>query len=306
MIYQNVLQLIGKTPLLKLNKITGDREASLFVKLEFCNPGGSVKDRIAINMIEEAEKTGKLKPGATIVEPTSGNTGIGLALVGAVKGYKVILVMPESMSEERKRLLKAYGAELILTPLEEGMAGSVARAEELLAENPDYFMPSQFENPANPEAHMKTTARELLAELNRIDALVAGVGTGGTLTGTARILKERFPKMLVFAVEPADSPVLSGGKSGPHMIQGIGAGFIPTVLERDLIDEIITIGNREAYEMSLKLARKEGLLVGISAGANVLAALKVAGKLGPGKNVVTFIPDTGERYLSLHSSFKLL
>ncbi|MEJ6949805.1 cysteine synthase A [Natronospora cellulosivora (SeqCode)] len=304
MIYENVISLINNTPLVKLNKIAS--EYNIYAKLESFNPGGSIKDRIALNMVENAEKKGLLKAGATIVEPTSGNTGIGLSLVGAVKGYKVILVMPESMSDERKKLLKSYGAELILTPAEEGMRGSVEKAEELLAENPDYYMPSQFENLANPEAHIKTTAQELLADLDRIDSFVAAVGTGGTLTGTGQVLKEKFPEIQITAVEPKDSAVISGEKPGPHMIQGIGAGFIPNVLNQDLIDNIITIGNKEAYKMSLRLASEEGILAGISAGANVLAALKVAKELGKDKNIVTIIPDTGERYLSLHKVFDIV
>lgn len=304
MIYENVLSLINNTPLVKLNKLAA--EYNIYAKLESFNPGGSIKDRIALNMVEVAEKKGLLKAGATIVEPTSGNTGIGLSLVGAVKGYKVILVMPESMSDERKKLLKSYGAELILTPAEKGMRGSVDKAEELVAENPDYYMPSQFDNPANPEAHVKTTARELLADMDRIDAFVAAVGTGGTLTGSGQVLKEKFPEIQITVVEPEDSAVLSGEKAGPHMIQGIGAGFIPNVLKRDLIDKIISIGNKEAYKMSLRLASEEGILAGISAGANVLAAIKVAEELGKDKNIVTIIPDTGERYLSLHKVFDMV
>jgi len=304
MIYQNVLPLIGKTPMVKLNKIAP--EGNIYAKLEFFNPGGSVKDRIALNMIEEAEKRGELRPGITIIEPTSGNTGIGLAMVAAIKGYKLILVMPESMSKERKELLKFYGAELVLTPLEEGMAGAVKRVKEIIKENPGYFMPSQFNNPDNPEAHVKTTAREILEELDRIDAFVTGVGTGGTLTGIGKVLKEHFPELRIYAVEPAASPVLSGGNPGPHMIQGIGAGFIPEILDMELIDRIITIGNLEAYRMSAELASKEGLMVGISSGANVLAATRVARELKKGSNIVTLLPDTGERYLSLHSAFEML
>jgi len=304
MIYQNVLPLIGKTPMVKLNKIAP--EGNIYAKLEFFNPGGSVKDRIALNMIEEAEKRGELRPGITIIEPTSGNTGIGLAMVAAIKGYKLILVMPESMSKERKELLKFYGAELVLTPLEEGMAGAVKRVKEIIKENPGYFMPSQFNNPDNPEAHVKTTAREILEELDKIDAFVTGVGTGGTLTGIGKVLKEHFPELRIYAVEPAASPVLSGGNPGPHMIQGIGAGFIPEILDMELIDRIITIGNLEAYRMSAELASKEGLMVGISSGANVLAATRVARELKKGSNIVTLLPDTGERYLSLHSAFEML
>ncbi len=303
MIYNNILELVGNTPIIKLNKISGGH--NIYAKMELFNPGGSVKDRIAVNMIKRAEEDGSLKPGNTIVEPTSGNTGIGLAMVAAVKGYKVILVMPESMSKERRKLLKAYGAELILTPKEEGMQGALDKANELLQENSDHYIPSQFENPANPEAHRKNTALEIAKEFDQLDALVVGVGTGGTLTGTAEVLKNEFPGLKVYAVEPEDSPVLSGGEPGSHMIQGIGAGFIPEILKQELIDEVVTVSNQESYQMTKKLSEKEGIMVGISSGANVVAALKVAKKINSKKNIITFLPDTGERYLSTHKAFEL-
>ncbi len=300
MIYENATELVGNNPLVKLSQIT---DKNIFAKLESYNPGGSIKDRIALKMIEKAEESGELKPNSTIVEPTSGNTGIGLGVVAAVKGYDLILVMPESMSKERRKLLKAYGAELILTEAEKGMTGSVEKAEEIIAENPEYFMPSQFENPANPLAHEEHTAQELIDDLEQISALVIGVGTGGTLTGTGKVLKEKFPKMKIYAVEPDDSPVISGGQPGPHKIQGIGAGFIPEVLDQDLIDDVITIKNKQAFRMAKKLARQEGLLVGISAGANVKASLKVARDYSAEDNIVTVLPDTGERYLSVSNLF---
>jgi cysteine synthase A len=257
-------------------------------------------------MVEEAERQGRLKPGATIVEPTSGNTGIGLALVSAVRGYKLILVMPESMSMERASLLSSYGAQLVLTAAWEGMKGSIKEAETIVAQNPSYFMPDQFSNPANPAVHRKTTAVEIWDALDgKIDAFVAAVGTGGTITGCGEVFKERNAKVLVIAVEPAGSPVLSGGDPGPHKIQGIGAGFIPKVLNRSILDRVITVTDDEAYQTSKLLAKKEGLLVGISAGANVFAAQKVADELGPGKNVVTILPDTGERYISVEKYFNI-
>jgi len=297
----NILELIGDTPLVKLNRLVGPEDASVYVKLEWFNPGGSVKDRIAWSMIEEAEKAGRLKPGDVIVEPTSGNTGIGLAMVAAAKGYKAILVMPDTMSLERRKLLRAYGAELVLTPGAEGMRGAVRKAEELVAENPNYFMPQQFKNPANPKVHRETTGRELLEQAEQIggiDALVVGVGTGGTLTGAGEVLKEKYPHLKIYAVEPADSPVLSGGKPGPHKIQGIGPGFVPEILNTEIYDGVITVKNEEAFETGRRLAKEEGILGGISTGANVFAALKVARELGKGKNVVTVSPSNGERYLS--------
>jgi cysteine synthase A len=280
--------------------------ATIYGKVEFFNPGGSVKDRICLNMIDEAERLGALKSGGTIVEPTSGNTGIGLALVAAVRGYKLILVMPESMSMERASLLSSYGAQLVLTPAWEGMKGAIRESESIIAQNPSYFMPDQFSNPANPAMHKKTTALEILESLDgKIDAFVAAVGTGGTITGCGEVFKERIPNVKVIAVEPAGSPVLSGGEPGPHKIQGIGAGFIPKVLNRAILDRVMTVTDDEAYQTAKQLSKKEGLLVGISAGANVFAAQKVAQELGPGKNVVTILCDTGERYISIEKYFNI-
>jgi cysteine synthase A len=294
-----ITELIGNTPVVRLNKVAGKDDAVIWTKLESFNPGGSVKDRICLSMIEAAEKEGKIKPGATIIEPTSGNTGIGLAMVCAAKGYKLVLTMPETMSVERRMLLKAYGAELILTPGSEGMKGAVMRAEELAKENKNYFIPQQFKNPANPEIHRRTTAQEILRQVKEsIDAFVSGVGTGGTITGVGEVLKSKYPGIKIVAVEPAASPVLSGGTPGPHKIQGIGAGFIPDVLNMKIIDAIITVKDDEAKETAVRLAEKEGLLVGISSGAAAFAALKVARELGKGKTVVVIFPDTGERYLS--------
>ncbi|MDO8672974.1 MAG: cysteine synthase A [Dehalococcoidia bacterium] len=296
----NVLQLIGDTPLVKLGRIGQANTATIYGKLESRNPGGSIKDRIAVAMVEEAERDGRLKPGATIVEPTSGNTGIGLAIVAAVKGYRLVLTMPEDMSVERRRLLGRFGAEFVLTPAIEGMSGAVWAAEDLARRNPDYFMPQQFENKANPDIHRRTTAREIIEATNgRLDAFVAGVGTGGTITGVGEVLKRELPHVLIVAVEPARSPVLQGGKSRPHGIQGIGASFIPGVLNRAVIDEIIGVEDEEAIAMTARLTREEGLLVGISSGANVHASLLLARRLGPGKTVVTILPDTGERYLTV-------
>lgn len=297
---------IGKTPLVRLNRLSPEGGASIFGKVEFFNPGGSVKDRICLNMIDEAERQGHLKPGGTLVEATSGNTGIGLALVSAVRGYKLILVMPESMSMERASLLSSYGAQLILTPAWEGMKGSIKEAESIVAQNPDYFMPNQFSNPANPAIHRKTTALEIWEALEgKIDAFVAAVGTGGTITGCGEVFKDRSPSIKIIAVEPAGSPVLSGGEPGPHKIQGIGAGFIPQVLNRSILDRVITVTDEDAYQTTKLLAKKEGLLVGISTGANVFAARQVAEELGPGKNVVTVLCDTGERYLSIEKYFNI-
>jgi cysteine synthase A len=289
---------IGNTPLVRLSKLTGARSAAVWGKLESANPGGSVKDRIALAMIERAEKDGHIKPGATIVEPTSGNTGIGLSLVCAVKGYKLVLTMPDTMSQERRRLLGAYGAELVLTPGSQGMRGAIEMAETLVAERKG-FMPQQFRNPANPAVHQETTGPEIVKALEgKIDAFVAGVGTGGTITGVGHVLRANNPKVLIMAVEPADSPVLSGGDPGPHRIQGIGAGFIPDVLDTAVYNDVMTVDNDDAIDTAVRLAREEGLFVGISSGANVFAALRVAKKLGPGHNVVTMLCDTGERYLS--------
>jgi len=302
-IANSILDLIGMTPMVKLNQLSPKTGATIAAKIESFNPGGSVKDRIALNMIEDAEERGILKPGSIVIEPTSGNTGIGLAMVCAVKGYRLILVMPESMSLERRKLLKAYGAEFVLTPAEQGMKGAVKKAEEL-AKAHGYFMPLQFENPANPAVHEATTAQELLKQTNgKLDAFVATIGTGGTFTGVAKVLKSKIPHVKFIAVEPTASPVLSGGTPGPHKIQGIGAGFIPKVLDTGLIDQIITVPYEEAFNFARQLSTKEGILAGISSGAAVYAAQKVANNLGPEKLVVTILPDTGERYLSVEGLF---
>ena len=299
-IADTVLDIIGNTPLVRLHRVVPEGSAEVLGKLESNNPGGSVKDRIALSMIEDAEATGRLKANDTIVEPTSGNTGIGLAMVAAVKGYRIILTMPEDMSVERRKLLSRFGAELVLTPAIEGMSGAVFAAQELV-EKHGYFMAQQFDNPANPEVHRRTTAPEILkATGGRLDALVTGVGTGGTITGVGEVLKEHDPNILVVAVEPAASPVLAGGKAGLTGIQGIGASFVPSVLNRDIYDELIAVTDEEAYAMTLRLTKEEGLLVGISAGANVHASLQVAERLGAGKRIVTTLCDTGERYLSVN------
>jgi cysteine synthase A len=297
----NVLALVGGTPIVRLNRLPRPGGAAVLAKIEWFNPGGSVKDRIAVAMIEDAERRGLLKPGGTIVEPTSGNTGIGLAIVAAVKGYRLILTMPDDMSVERQRLLQRLGAEIHLTPAIEGMTGAVFAAEELVREHPDFFMPQQFQNPANPDIHRRTTALEVLEALEGgpIDAFVAGVGTGGTLTGVGEVLKEKMPGVQVIAVEPARSPVLSGGRARPHAIQGIGASFVPGVLNRAIIDRIIQVRDEDALAWSRRLAREEGLLAGISSGAAAFAACQVAAELRPDQVVVTVLPDTGERYLSL-------
>lgn len=298
MIFNNIYETIGKTPLVKLNRLVNEEMAEVLVKLEYFNPGGSVKDRIALSMIEAAENEGLLTKGQTIIEPTSGNTGIGLSMVGAAKGYRVILVMPETMSVERRKLMKAYGAEIILTEGAKGMGGAIEMAAKLTAEN-GYFMPQQFKNIANPAIHMKTTANEIISQTDgNIDMFVAGVGTGGTITGVGKILKESLPAVKIIAVEPESSPVLSGGRPGPHKIQGIGAGFIPEIMDISIIDEIITVSNEEAMETGRKLGKLEGILVGISSGAAVFAALKKAEEIGKGKRIVAIAPDTGERYLS--------
>ncbi len=305
-VHKEITEAIGHTPLVRLNRLSKPGSATIYGKVEFFNPGGSVKDRICLNMINEAERQGKLKPGGTIVEPTSGNTGIGLALISAVRGYKLILVMPESMSMERASLLSSYGAQLVLTPAWEGMKGSIREAESLLSQNPSYFMPDQFSNPANPAMHRMTTAPEILEAMDgKIDAFVAAVGTGGTITGCGEVFKERNPNVHVVAVEPTGSPVLSGGEPGPHKIQGIGAGFIPKVLNRKVVDRVITVTDDEAYQTAKRISKQEGILVGISSGANVFAAQKVAEELGPGKNVVTILCDTGERYISIEKYFNI-
>jgi cysteine synthase A len=294
----SILDHIGNTPLVPIRRLSPHPHVQIWAKLEFMNPGGSVKDRIALSMVEAAERDGKLEPGGGIVEPTSGNTGIGLALVGAVKGYRVILTMPESMSIERRKLLMGFGAELELTPATDGMRGAIQRAEQLVVEN-GYFMPQQFQNPANPQVHRRTTGPEILRQCrNRIDYLVAGIGTGGTITGVGEMLRVAYPEVQVIGVEPATSAVLSGGEPGPHKIQGIGAGFIPDVLNTQLLDEVISVTNQEAFEIARKLARAEGLLAGISSGAAMAATLKVAARLETPTTVVTVLPSTGERYLS--------
>jgi len=304
-VFNSVLELIGHTPIVKLNRIVPDGYADIFVKLESFNPGGSIKDRIALSMIEDAEKKGFLKPGSTIIEPTSGNTGIGIAMICAVKGYRCILVMPESMSLERIYILKSYGAEVVLTPAYEGMEGSIKKADELNKKIENSIILRQFDNPANPEVHRKTTAQEILRVMDKIDAFVAGIGTGGTITGVGEILKKTNPDIQIVGVEPEASAVLSGEKPGPHKIPGIGAGFIPSILNLSIIDRIIKVSDNDAYKMSTRLAREEGLFVGISAGANVYASLEVAKKLGRGKKVVTVLPDTGERYFSVSQYYNV-
>lgn len=296
---QNILQTIGNTPLVKLNKIIDKDSADIYAKIESFNPGSSVKDRIALNMIEDAEKKEILKQGSVIIEPISGNTGIGLAIVAAVKGYKTIFTMPENFSVERRKLLQFLGAEIILTDKKKGMNGTIEKAEELVKEK-GYFMPQQFENPANPQMHKKTTSKEIIKQLDNIelDYFVAGVGTGGTISGTGEIFKNHYNDIKIIAVEPKDSPVLSGGKPGPHNVQGIGAGFIPKIYNPDVVDEIMQVSNKDSYETSRKLAQEEGILCGISSGGNVWAALQVAKKAGKGKTIVVIICDTGERYLS--------
>jgi len=292
------LELIGDTPVDRLNRIPGQSSAEVWAKLESRNPGGSVKDRIALAMIDAAERAGRLPKNGTVIEPTSGNTGIGLALVAAVKEYPLVLTMPDTMSDERRNLLAAYGAQLVLTPDTKGMHAAIRRAEELLAEHAEYFMPQQFTNPANPEVHRRTTAEELLRQVPQLDAFVAGVGTGGTITGVGEVLKERRPEARVVAVEPAASPALSQGTPGYHEIQGIGAGFVPDILNRAVIDDIRTVTDADAATCTRRLAREEGILVGISSGAACHAALEVARELGPGKTVAVIFPDTGERYLT--------
>jgi cysteine synthase A len=293
------LDLVGHTPVLRLNRLPGKDDAEIWAKLENYNPGGSVKDRICLAMITQAERVGRIKPGDTIVEPTSGNTGIGLALVCAVRGYNLILTMPDTMSEERRSLLAAYGAKVVLTPDTRGMHGAISKAEELVRNNPGYYMPQQFSNPANPEIHFNSTGPELVEQLDRIDAFISGVGTGGTISGVGRYLREKIqPPPLIVAVEPKNSQVLAGGEPGFHKIQGIGAGFIPQNLDTSVYDEVIAVSDEDAAAVSRRLAREEGVLVGISSGANCCAALQIARRLGPGKIVVVVFCDTGERYLT--------
>ena len=301
-IYQDITQLIGRTPLLELVNYEREHQldAKILAKLKYFNPAGSVKDRVAAAMIDEAEKSGRLKPGAVLIEPTSGNTGIGLAAVAAARGYRVILTMPETMSVERRNLLKAYGAQIVLTEGARGMSGAIAKAEELAAQTPGSIIPSQFTNPANPQAHIATTGPEIWEDTDgKVDYFVAGVGTGGTVTGVGQYLKSQNPNVKVVAVEPSDSPVLSGGKAGPHKIQGIGAGFVPEILDTSVYDEIIPVAAEDAFEAGRTLARHEGVLVGISSGAAVWAAAQIAKRPeNAGKNIVVLLPDTGERYLS--------
>jgi cysteine synthase len=299
-VYEDITQTIGNTPLVKLHRVTDGAQATVLAKLEARNPGGSVKDRIGWSMIQAAERDGKIGPETTIIEPTSGNTGIALALVAAARGYRLLLTMPDTMSVERRKLLKAYGAEIVLTPGSEGMPGAIRRAQELAADTPNSFIPQQFENPANPEIHRETTALEIWDDTDgQVDILVSGVGTGGTVTGVAEMIKARKPSFKAIAVEPTGSPVLSGGQKGPHKIQGIGAGFVPDVLRQDLLDEVIQVTDDEAIEMGRRLAREEGILAGISSGAAVTAAVRVASRPeNAGKVIVVILPSTGERYLS--------
>jgi cysteine synthase A len=301
--YNSILEAIGNTPHVRLNRLFGDR-CNVFIKLERQNPGGSIKDRIALAMIEAAEKDGSLKPGTTIIEPTSGNTGIGLALVAAVKGYKLILVMPESMSIERRRIMAAYGATFDLTPKEKGMKGAIERAKELAAETPNSWIPQQFENSANIEVHQRTTAVEILNDFpDGLDAIITGVGTGGHITGVAEVLKPKFPSLQVFAVEPAKSPVISGGAPSPHRLQGIGAGFVPANLHTDVLDGVIQVEEAEAFEFARRAAAEEGIFIGISSGASLAAVAKKLPELPDGATVLTFCYDTGERYLSIDDLF---
>jgi cysteine synthase A len=297
--YNNVLDMIGSTPVLKLNKLVKGDMADIFVKLEKFNPAGSIKDRAALGMIEKAESLGLLKQGFTIIEPTSGNTGIALAMIGRIKGYEVIIVMPDTMSVERRNLIKAYGAQLVLTDGTKGMKGAINKAKEIAEENSNFFIPQQFTNLANPEKHYATTAEEIISDVEDVDVFVAGVGTGGTITGVGRRLKEINKNIKIVAVEPEKSPVLSGGEPGPHKIQGIGAGFIPDIYDASVIDEILKISDEEAFEMAKLMSKEEGMLVGISTGANIAAAIKIAKKIGKGRKIVTISPDGGEKYISM-------
>ncbi|WLD93483.1 cysteine synthase A [Alkalihalobacillus sp. AL-G] len=295
---KSIVDLIGETPIVKLNRLTGPEDAEVYLKLEFMNPGSSVKDRIAFAMIEAAEREGKLKEGDTVVEPTSGNTGIGLAMVCAAKGYRTLLIMPETMSMERRNLLRAYGAELILTPGPDGMKGAIAQAEELVRDK-GYFMPQQFQNEANSAIHRDTTGKEIVEQMgDQLDAFVSGIGTGGTITGAGQVLKENYPSIKIYALEPEDSAILSGGKPGPHKIQGLGAGFVPSILNTDIYDEVLTVSTEESFEYARRAAKEEGILGGISSGAAISAAIRVAKQLGKGKKVLAVLPSNGERYLS--------
>ena len=295
---EHAYELIGQTPVVRLNRIVPEGSATIYLKLESANPGGSVKDRIALSMIEDAERRGVLKPGNELVEATSGNTGVGLAFVASAKGYPITLIMPDTMTQERRAILKAYGATLLLTPGSLGMKGAVEKAEELAKDDSKYFLVRQFDNPANPEIHRRTTALEILEQVPELDAFVAGIGTGGTITGVGEVLNQKKPGTLVVAVEPVDSPLLTQGKAGPHKLQGLGANFVPSILNRDAFQRIEDVGYEDAIAVTRLLARKEGLLTGISTGAIVFAALKIAKELGPGKTVVAVLCDTGERYLS--------
>ncbi|MCM8711110.1 cysteine synthase A [Clostridium sp. SYSU_GA19001] len=299
MIFNNALEMIGNTPLFKLNNIVKEDMAEVYVKLEKYNPGGSIKDRAALGMIERAEELGLIKKGDTIVEPTSGNTGIALAMIGKLKGYRVIIVMPETMSVERRNMIKAYGAELVLTEGAKGMKGAIAKAQEIAEKEKGFYIPQQFMNEANPNKHYATTAEEIIKDISDLDMFVAGVGTGGTISGVGKRLKELKKDIQVVAVEPEKSPVISGGQPGPHKIQGIGAGFIPDIYDKDVVDRVLTASEEEAFEAARLVAKKEGILIGISSGANVSIALKLAKELGKGKKIVTVAPDGGEKYLSM-------
>ena len=298
MIYNNIIELIGNTPIIKLNSFNKEDIANIYVKLEKYNIGGSVKDRAALGMIEEAEKQGLLKPNSVIIEPTSGNTGISLAMIGRSKGYKVIIIMPETMSIERRNIIKAFGAELILTEGAKGMKGAIEEAERMASENTNYFLPQQFNNYANPKKHYETTAEEILSDFTNLDAFIAGVGTSGTIVGVGKKLKEHFSNIKIIAVEPEASPVLSGGTPGKHAIQGIGAGFIPKIYDENIIDEVIQISNELSFEFGNKMSKEEGLFLGISSGAAIAAAYEIAKRLGKGKNILVISPDGGEKYLS--------